>query len=424
MFHISLARALAVSAVVAVAGCVPGQEPAPAIPDIAATVPATTPSPRAKPAAPATIGFFDNAGGGPNTLTASDLTAGSIRVDVPAGQWRAIRFGGALYPDGVKATVAIASTPSPNASPWVGFSNQVFKTSTKKPIVPPFHQILGFRNTVPDAYLFTYSLASDPPGTAYPEAVVIVGSNGAPTTFYVGVIPEVDVPSSTSIDLGTALTLINGSSEIRPGEPALLSMLKARPTISRVNVQSGTGGFGVSYVRGFYPNGRLLEYRAGPIGLVHTVVASTPGQIDLGRKISMDVSQPMPGAGALSFVFAGISQAGGSVWDYDVRAAAFRRYRTGVYASASSHMPHVGTTTGDDAGFGPMFGQVSSSVLPGTASLKMNYTLVGREGGSVAGYGGGITSTALPTAFLVYAGFANLDYPAIYGWMHGATEFY
>ncbi len=393
-------------------------------PSLSQPSPSSPPSNSITPVPSQSLGKFDDVSIGPNTLKATDLQGAVIEVSVPAGEWRAIRFGSDLYPEDVKATVAIATNAATAAQPWVGFGSQIFDSRTKAPIFPPKHQFLGLRSGKPDAYLFGYSSASSPPGSAYPEAVFVIGSNGAPTTFYLGIIPEEAVDEATSVELNTVLTLINGSSELRPAEPEILAALQARPRIQMVNMQSGRGGFGFNYLRAYQSDGTLVQYKAGPVAVeVGSPASALAGESGL-RTVTLSLEQPMSGQGALSFAFAGVSQLGGEQWRYEVDGGDFRRARVGVYGGASSYLPHVGTTTGDDITLGPMFALVSSSVSAGVATYNMSHTLAGKEGGGVSGIGSGLGATVAPNLFIALGGYANLDYGRIYGWLPGAVEFY
>ncbi len=359
----------------------------------------------------------------PNRLTLDTLKRNALRIEVPAGEWRAVRFDKTLYADGVSVAMTVASEPNPQALPWIANGSQTFRddgaASDPRGVPSRFGTMLfaGLRNQVADAFTFISSFSDFKSN----EVVFVLGSLQAPAVFWLGVVSETG-GQTISTDADGARTLLNGPADDPMVEQAKLSELQSRVALTPL-MEQGRGGFGASYVRSFDASGRFKTFQAGPVTVSDSALASAPGAGDVERDIRVltDVVLAEPGIAAL-VTFAAV-QGGGARWDQLIDTVGFRRHSQGSYTAATGASTRTNTSEEEITAVGRLWSYITQPVQGGRLTLSLRHQFTGREGGAVAGNGGAVSNTVLSQT-LAYWGYVNADFSALYGWQPTTVETY
>jgi len=372
---------------------------------------------------PAEVSHLPKSGAAPppNDFTVQDLTDHSVLIDVPAGEWRMVRLNRNFFPtNGQTITLIQASFPTPGAEPWIGFGHQSVRLSTGEMIGNASFIIQGVRGDIPYASTIETSLTN-----VEQEVALIFGSRFAPTRFYLGVVPENGqlLPSTDNLMaalLGPGETVDGFNARIAEAADGL-----ARRPLLPAGMESGRGGFGAVFIRFYLSSGEIYSASSGPLKLVESTLAEAPAGVKLQQNLLIQSEEPMPESG-LFFYGAGVErQAGLCQWNYQVNAPEFHRNNKSTYACDSTYGPNtfVATDTeGSNIYYGPLVHlSTSAPTTPGTFKFELSHTFTGRDGGSVQGYAAPLSSLVLSQT-LVFFGYINADFEALYGWQIGLTE--
>lgn len=384
-----------------------------------ATPAPAAPAPETPPSAPPPPQALNPA---PNQLTLATLQEKALRIEVPAGEWRAVRFDKTLYADDVSVAMTVASEPNPQAMPWLAQGRQVFTDAAgatdPRGQAQPFDTMTfaGLRNQVADAFTFSNTFR----GFKANEVVFVLGSQQAPTVFWLGVV-ENSGGQTISADADGARTLVNGPADDPMVEQAKLSALQSRTALTPL-AEAGRGGFGASYVRSFDANGRLRVYQSGPIAVVDSALASSP-EGDVERDIQLMTDLVLPEPGIVGFTTNAAILSGAARWDQLFSVPGFRRHAQGSYTAATGASTRQNTSEEEITAVGRLFSEITQPVDAGRLTLTLRHQFTGREGGAVAG-NGGTASNAVLTQTLAYWGYVNADFAALYGWQPSGSERY
>lgn len=355
-----------------------------------------------------------------NQLVKQDLIDGAVRIDVPAGEWRILHLDWSNFAgNGEDVQVLVASEGSPGAHPWGGFGDQAFFAETGEPLVSSIY-LNGFRSGEPDSYGFQYSFTGNPSQNYTAETVYIVGSNDAPSTFYIGVVPNIDLgvadsgivlPETTP---GGVLRLISGEGQTEDHRPNLEELKQRTPVTA--HLESGSGGFGVTYKRYYAANGDLIEVQAGR-ALFSSSVQADPGFGAVAeRALGVQVDEALPGKGLMSLITIGRPQAGSQRWTYQLNAPGLNVSQTGISSAIAGFSGGVNTGGDDSTKVGGNLATIiQGPVEAGPLDYDISYIVSGREGGGVNGNASG---ALYPTGgtFYSYLGYINADFSKLYGW--------
>lgn len=350
-----------------------------------------------------------------NQLTYEELSTGALRVEVPAGEWRILHLDwNSLAANAQQVQVRIVSEGQPGAHPWGGFGDQVFDAKSGAPLISSMY-LQGFRSGEPDSFGYQFAFTGTPPEDYSVETVYLIGSNDALSTFYIGVVPNID----TGIVLpepspGGVLRLISGEGQTEDHRP-VLEEFKRRPLIS-AHLESGSGGFGVAYKRYYAPNGDLIEVRAGRAQFTAGALADPGMGIKGEQSLGIQLDEILPGRGVVSLLALGYPQAGAAHWSYHLGSPGLKQNQTGYTIEVSGISTGVNTGGEDSTKAGGILNTIlQGPVDAGTLHYDIDYTFTGREGGGVDGNASG-ASFQIMSAFINFFGYINADFSKLYGW--------
>lgn len=355
-----------------------------------------------------------------NQLIKQDLIDGAVRIDVPAGEWRILHLDWSNFAgNGEDVQVLVASEGSPGAHPWGGFGDQAFFAETGEALISSIY-LNGFRSGEADSYGFQYSFAGHPPENYTAETVYIVGSNDAPSTFYIGVVPNIDpgvagsgfvLPETTP---GGVLRLISGEGQTEDHRPALEALKQRTPVTA--HLESGSGGFGVAYKRYYATNGDLIEVQAGRALFSSSALADPGFGAAAERTLGVQVDETLPGKGLMTLLAIGRPQAGSQRWSYQLNAPGLNVSQTGISGAIAGFSSGVNTGGDDSTKVGDNLTTViQGPVEAGPLHYDISYIMSGREGGGVNGNASGALYMTGGT-FYSFLGYINADFSKLYGW--------
>lgn len=361
----------------------------------------------------------DGSAGEPNRIAAGELRAGAVHMDIPAGEFRALRLDMNALVGGLSgdAQFLVGSDPAATGRPWVGFTSAFVCEGFGPPQANSFiPAALG--DGAPGAYAFRYSFSSNACGF---EVVVVAGSNGGPARVSVGLVDA--LPPGYEAD-DPILALVTEEYEMVRTRADYAALVTGRPAVA-ASLQSGVGGRAGSFSRVYAPDGALLEFKAGEIDVMSDVMLAGPEATDVERRHVLSDAFEITGPGLVGWGIVGIPQAGAHFFDYALQTPAFSRVRSGGGATVSGYGPRTATSTGsnDVAVGGPLLTIASGAAMPGAGQYRLDYRLTGRQGGGVGGLGTGAMSAAAPSFLLVQWGYVPLDVNRLYGWEVAPIEF-
>lgn len=352
-----------------------------------------------------------------------DLTENSIRVDVPANEWRMMRIDASeIHPDGVQTTLAVANFPNPGAQPWSGFAGQFFNIKNNQSEGPYSLSISGGRPDNPSASAVV-TLAGYDPEVLRREIIVIFGSQNAPSTFYLGIVPEKNSGDTTGATTEPIMEVIFGEgetpSDLLATGSLLAEALAGRELLPTPNLESGFGGFGTTYFRTYASNGEKLEVRWGPLEFEEQFLLDGPEGTTVQRTQRIGIRQSMNEGGAFTYLVLSVRQAGLCEWSFTFEVPNFWRDKGSVHPCTSIIPSSTFIGTGAD-GEGVEFGapvrlSASGPASPGSFSLEFSQVQTGRDGGDIMGELGPVSALAT-SATILYAGYLPADLTALYGW--------
>lgn len=331
-----------------------------------------------------------------------------------------VRLNRNFFPSGQTVQLIQASFPSPGAEPWAGSGGQLMRPGTDELISNANFFLAGLPSNIP-----FYSSVTVVGINVDLEEVLIFGSRHAPTRFYLGVVPVdgLTLPglvNSASLLLGPGETVDEFNARIAQ----VADRLAKRPLLA-ASMESGRGGFGAIFAQVYLSSGEVYSISSGPLKIEESTLAEAPGGVKAQQKLLIQAEEPMPEGGLFFYGAAAERQAGLCEWSYLVEALEFHRNNGSTYPCASSYGPNTFVAT-DNMGSGIVYGQpvhLSASVPtpPGTFKFEFSHTHTGRDGGGIEGYGAPVSALVLSQT-LVFLGYINADFKALYGWQMGLIE--
>lgn len=343
-----------------------------------------------------------------NRITQDQLRSQAIHISVPAGEWRMLRLdGNSVLANGEPLTITIKSKSAPGALSWVAFGYHFFATSTGNPEQPAtLHgepQPEG-ENTFIVGFTYTSS------GRSFSELVYIVGSNEAPTEFWLGIVDYSGAQATASDPL--ALTL--GPWSMQSVENKSDAELEARQLWTRpaleAGLESGIGGHAARYLWYRDADDEVVTYTLGRLKVEESTLVPLPASFLLENQRRITADQLLPATSAFWFSFQAIPQADVSIWSDTVAAPEL---------SLSS------TSASAGAGFNGLRAQylLSAASPAGPLHLEFNHNiLIGRNGGDAPDQGDALLRQFF-TGYYANWGYINADLATLYGWDMGVSEF-
>lgn len=357
-----------------------------------------------------------------NLFELADLKSKSIKVEIPAGEWRLLRLDArGFIPSGEVVAVGVAYEASLGAYPWVGVASQIIDLKMGAPIGAADFLIAGVPDVTSGASGFYSTWSAADPSQFGAEFVYLLGTKNGPATFYIGVV---DVPPPpTPLDY-TPMQLLFGGVE-QPGlAEELRRQLLPRPLL-QASLESGRGGFGAWYYRRHDANGQLVIEKGGPYEHADTEGLPAIDGLTVDHALNFETREQTEDRGVFSYSLIAYPQFAANRFSYAARAANHEHQEAGLYAGglgASGSVPACSVARAepcvpeDGVYFRPLYAQGSFPVEPGPVTFQLSHTSTGRYGGSVAGQAGTAGSVIYPGLYLFHWGYIAADFEQLYGW--------